>query len=339
MSIDVDYYSLEAAPFRLTPDAGFWFESGTHRKAMAYLGYGLALGEGFIVISGEIGAGKTTLLAHLLQTLDPTRVEAVELRPESPDASAIWRQLGHALSRPNAAHQGDEPDDVLAQIALRARMGKRLLIAVDEAQRLDEAALDQLRMASNAHRGPQPVVQFLLLGQPELREVLARPALEQLSQRVIASHHLEVMEASEIEAYVAHRLSMAGAQGRPTLDAAAADPLFRLSGGSPRRVNQIMARVLLLAAMNEAEIITPDMIETVAAELRDERSVPASLEMGEVEQGPLVGQIPVSDLATRVAALEGRLHAQEAALLRALHLLVDWAEGRAASAINPSEQG
>ena len=323
MSLDIDFFRLNAAPFRLTPDPDFWFESATHRKAMAYLGYGLALGEGFITITGEIGAGKTTLLAHLLQTLDPTRVEAIELRPESPDAADIWRELGRSLSRLSGDEGSQDPADVMTQIELRARMGKRLLITVDEAQRLDDAALDQLRLASNVQQGAQPVVQFLLLGQPELRDALERPALAQLAQRVIASHHLEVMEDHEVSAYVLHRLRMAGAQGRPILDPLVAKSLYTHTLGVPRRINQIMSRVLLLAAMREVDTITADLVEIVVAEQRAEQGLrlvrPEGTENAE-RQG---------DLTTRLLRLEQRLDAQEAALRRAVHLLVEWAEGNA----------
>ncbi len=324
MSLDIDFYQLNAAPFRLTPDPGFWFESATHRKAMAYLGYGLALGEGFITITGEIGAGKTTLLAHLLQTLDPSRVEALELRPEGLDAAGIWRELGRSLARSSGDDDAIEASDVMAQIELRARMGKRLLITVDEAQRLDDSALDQLRLASNVQQGAQPVVQFLLLGQPELREALERPALAQLAQRVIASHHLEVMEAHEVPAYVLHRLRMAGAQGRPILDPQAAKSLFTHTLGIPRRINQIMSRVLLLAAMREVDTITPDLVDIVVAEQRAEQGLRL------VRPESAADADRQGDLTMRLSDLEQRVAGQEAALRRAVHLLVEWAEGRAA---------
>lgn len=252
MTIEGHHFGLTARPFQLTPNPDFWFESATHRKAMAYLSYGLTLGEGVIVITGEIGAGKTTLLGHLLQTLDRARVEPVELCPGDLARTDPVTLLTRALCAPDLAEttDGDPSALVRTQIAAYARMGKRLLLIIDEAQNLSAAALDQLRLISDAGPAGQPVVQLLLLGQPEFRDTLDTPALEQLRQRIIAANHLTAMLPGEVKAYIEHRLTHAGWQGRPAITDGAAQAIADLTQGLPRKINQVMTRVLMLASLS-----------------------------------------------------------------------------------------
>jgi len=330
-----DHYGLTDRPFQLTPDPRFWFESATHRKAMAYLGYGMAQGEGFIVITGEIGAGKTTLVAHLMATIDPQRLSAVNLVTTQVEGDALVALTAQAFG---IATQGLGKAALLARIETflidQARTGKRTLLIVDEAQNLAHAALEELRMLSNFQSGGQSLLQILLVGQPEFREQLvSSDRLEQLRQRVIATHHLEPMGQAEVGPYMLHRLARAGWKGNPDLTSAAYDAFYRHSRGIPRRLNQIAGRVLLAAAVEQRAMIDAALVDMVATEM-DSDANRAPILLDEQMMLDAVGTPPRADAALeqRLATLEARQGETETALQRVLDLLIDWVEGDAPSA-------
>ncbi|WP_295530891.1 XrtA/PEP-CTERM system-associated ATPase [Novosphingobium sp. Chol11] len=270
-----DFYKLTGRPFQLTPDPDFYFESGTHRKALSYLGYGLAQGEGFIVITGAIGAGKSTLAAHLMATIDRQRLTAAQIVTSRLDGE----ELVHLAARAFGIDvQGHDKATALALIENflqdEARAGRRCLLVVDEAQNLSVDALEELRMLSNFQLGAHPLLQILLLGQPEFRELLqGSPALEQLRQRVIASHHLDAMEPGEVGPYVEHRLTRVGWRGNPAFAANVYAALAKASGGLPRRINQIVTRVLLMGAVEQRTTIDAAMLSEVLADLGRDTAV------------------------------------------------------------------
>jgi general secretion pathway protein A len=336
-----DRYRLSGQPFQLTPDARFWFDSRTHRKAMAYLGYGLAQGEGFIVVTGEIGAGKSTLVGHLMANIDRARLNAISLVSTQVEGDDMLRLVAQGLGLDTrAVEKARLLDAVEQQLERDLGAGRRTLLIVDEAQNLPVSALEELRMLSNFQVGGRALIQTVLLGQPEFRDKLAGPGLEQLRQRVIATHHLDAMGADEVEAYIRHRLTMVDWQGEPAFEPAAFEAIHRYSGGIPRRVNQLAHRLLLNAAVENAEIVTAASVHAVAAEmgadaaeperaseekvlpLRAARPVPAPA--GASPEPPQ----PVRDpkLDQRLAALEAQVVEHEAMLRRALTMLVDWVE-------------
>ena len=210
------FYGFSARPFQLAPDPEFYFESLTHRKALSYLGYGLSQGEGFIVITGEVGAGKSTLAAHLVASIDRQRLTVGQIVTSGLDGGELVRLATQAFGI-----QLPMSDKAAALGALElylqdeARAGRRCLLIVDEAQNLKVGALEELRMLSNFQLGAHPLLQILLLGQPEFRTTLNAPGLEQLRQRVIATHHLDAMEPDEVGRYVEHRLARVGWKGNP----------------------------------------------------------------------------------------------------------------------------
>jgi general secretion pathway protein A len=331
-----DHFGLSERPFQLTPDARFWFESRTHKKAMAYLGYGLAQGEGFIAVTGEVGAGKSTLVAHLMATVDRERLNAVSLVSTQVEGDDVLRLAaqGFGLATDGLA-KAQLLDRLEQHLLAEAARGKRCLLIVDEAQNLRFSALEELRMISNFTSQGRALIQIFLLGQPEFRDRLAgEDGLEQLRQRVIASHHLEPMEANEIEPYIVHRLAVAGWKGRPAFEPEAFAALYRHSDGVPRRLNQLAERLLLYAAVESVESIGAEAVEAVASDMaadrpriREERVLPLRVASAPAEAAPAPSR-PVRDLATerRVAALEARLEEQEVVLRRVLTLLVDWVE-------------
>ncbi|QJB68443.1 XrtA/PEP-CTERM system-associated ATPase [Parasphingorhabdus halotolerans] len=275
------YYGLNSRPFQLTPDPHYYFESLTHRKALSYLGYGLAQGEGFIVITGDVGAGKTTLVSHLMATIDKSRLTAANIVTTKLDSQDIVRV---------AANHFDIDTDNMDKAQLlsaieeflhsEARNGRRCLLIVDESQNLPTGALEELRMLSNFQLGGQALLQIFLLGQPEFRDMLQNSnQLEQLRQRVIAHHHLEPMGADEIEPYITHRLSKSGWSGRPKITSDVFRVLYSETQGVPRKINTLMSRVLLMGAVEQVELIDQPLLGRVLADLNGDKveiSTPAA---------------------------------------------------------------
>ncbi|OYY89172.1 MAG: general secretion pathway protein GspA [Sphingomonas sp. 28-66-16] len=361
-----DHYGLSGRPFQLTPDPRFWFESATHKKAMAYLGYGLSQGEGFIVVTGDIGAGKTTLVGHLMATIDHDRLLAIKIVSTQIEADDLLRMVAVGLEiDPAGLVKAQLLDRIERGLHAVARSGRRTLLIVDEAQALPTGALEELRMLSNFQAGGHALLQIFLLGQPEFRERLhGSDRLEQLRQRVIAMHHLDPMAPYEIEPYLRHRLGVAGWQGRPQFTPDAFAALYHGSDGVPRRLNQLAGRVMLQGAIEHLDLIDGPLVDSVINDIaRDlpgiadptptptptpmtmapavatpwptEPAAPFAQPTGsgpEAEQRPPAVEQPPSRPAdpdrdaARIAALEARVEEQETALRRVLTLLIDWVE-------------
>lgn len=270
-----DFYGLDARPFQLTPDPAYYFESLTHRKALSYLGYGLAQGEGFVVITGEVGAGKSTLVAYLMATIDPSRLTAANVVTSALDGEEIVHVVARSFGIPVDGHdKATALSAIEAFLHEEARAGRRCLLIVDEAQNLSIAAIEELRMLSNFQLGSHPLLQTLLLGQPEFRQMLLEhDELEQLRQRVIATHHLAAMEAKEVQPYIEHRMTCAGWKGNPTFDQRVFAEIHAATGGIPRRINQIVNRLLLLGAVDQRTRIDAAMLAQVLGELNDDGSI------------------------------------------------------------------
>lgn len=315
------FYGFSGRPFQLTPDPHFYFESTSHKKAMSYLGYGLSQGEGFIVITGEVGAGKSTLVAHLMERIDPAALTVAQVVTTALDGSEIVHVVAQAFG---LAVEGHDKAGALGAIerflADEARAGRRCLLVVDECQNLDLTALEELRMLSNFQLGSHPLLQSLLLGQPEFRRTLAHhPGLEQLRQRIIASHHLEALDAGEVEHYVRHRLGHVGWDGRPLFEDGLLDALYRHTDGIPRRVNQVMNRLLLLGAIEERASLSLAMLGAVMAEMTADQNRGARASGGaDLRTAPAAAAGPDSVPATEVAALLADRDARTAELEAAI---------------------
>lgn len=321
------FYGFTERPFQLTPDPAFYFESLTHKKALSYLGYGLNQGEGFIVITGEVGAGKSTLVAHLKEKLDDRRMTVGEVVTSALDGD----EMVHVAARSFGLDvEGQDKAGTLAAIELflheEARAGRRALLIVDESQNLSIGALEELRMLSNFQLGAHPLLQTLLLGQPEFKQLIAQSdELEQLRQRIIAAHHLEPMQPGEIEPYVRHRLEHVGWDGDPELDRSLYVPLHKATGGIPRKINQIMTRLLLLGAVEERHALDSAMLESVLRELQSDPAAPATAEPGLAKPRPKRDNLPAAEAVAEARRRgsrdtgggEGLAEAQLAAIERA----------------------
>ncbi|WP_296680975.1 XrtA/PEP-CTERM system-associated ATPase [Novosphingobium sp.] len=301
-----DFYGLTGRAFQLTPDPAFYFESLTHRKALSYLSYGLAQGEGFVVITGEVGAGKSTLVAHLMATIDPVRLTAAQIVTSKLDGEELVHVVAQAFG---LIVEGHDKASALGAIEAflhdEARAGRRCLLVVDESQNLELEALEELRMLSNFQLGAHPLLQTLLLGQPEFRETIqVHPQLEQLRQRVIAAHHLEAMEQGEVQAYIEHRLTKVGWEGNPAFDPEIFAEVFEASGGVPRRINQICNRLMLLGAIEERCRIDGGMLGTVLEELDRDGAMQLPKPERLIEEAGAAAQADAFAAAVRVPAVD-----------------------------------
>ena len=242
-----DFYRLKRKPFSIAPDPGFLFLSDRHREALAHLMYGLETEGGFVLVTGEVGTGKTTLIRSLIDRI-PKGVDVAFILNPRVTAHELLQSLCEELGigeTPGEAHSVKHYVDRLTKHLLeRHRRGRNTVMIIDEAQNLSPAVLEQIRLLTNLETNEQKLLRIILLGQPELAELLDRRDMRQLSQRITARYHLGALDPDETQAYLAHRLSLAG--GNPNLfTRAASRRIHRLSGGIPRLINVIADRALL----------------------------------------------------------------------------------------------
>lgn len=295
------YFGLSAAPFQLSPDPRFFYSSRGHKRAHAYLQYGLHQNEGFIVLTGEVGAGKTTLIRSIMTELDSRKVVATQLVSTQLDADSLLRAVANAFGV--AAGDRDKAG-VLAQLeAYLLRLvqeNRKALLIVDEAQNLAPSAVEELRMLSNFQVGNRALLQSFLVGQPQLRDLMRSAGMQQLRQRVIAAYHLSPLDKDETRAYIEHRLKHVGWKSDPKLADAVFPVIHAHTGGIPRRINTLCTRALLAAFLAEKHALGAVDIERVIAELSEEfgEAITANGHAGNGEAPTLAG------LEKRVVSVE-----------------------------------
>jgi general secretion pathway protein A len=244
----LDYYGLREAPFSITPDPRFVFLSERHRDALAHLLYGVGQGGGggFVQLTGEVGTGKTTLCRLLLEQLPENTRVALVLNPKLSPVElleTICEELRLQIDQRRGSQKG-LVDALNAYLLEAYAQGLRVVLIIDEAQNLSTDALEQVRLLTNLETPTQKLLQIILLGQPELREMLSRPELRQLAQRITARYHLTPLDAEETEAYLRHRLAVAGCTRFP-FTKLAVRKLHEHSGGVPRLINVTADRALV----------------------------------------------------------------------------------------------
>lgn len=261
------FFGLKENPFSIAPDPRYLYMSEKHRDALAHLLYGIEREGGVVVLTGEVGTGKTTLCRYFLQKI-PDNVElAFILHPRLTARellSAICDEFGIVVTETfNTKSLVDAIHDFLLK---KHAQGVHLALLIDEAQNLAPDVLEQLRLLTNLETDRKKLLQIILLGQPELRDLLARENLRQLAQRVTARYHLDALSRVDVKAYVSYRLSVAGCS-RPIFTDAALKKVYQLSGGIPRLINLIADRALLGAYSEHQDKVTPDLVKQASKEV------------------------------------------------------------------------
>jgi putative secretion ATPase (PEP-CTERM system associated) len=270
------FYGLSDKPFQLNPDPSFYYGSKEHRRAMAYLDYGLHKNEGFIVVTGEVGAGKTTVVRNLLSKLDAEKVVAAQVVTTQLNADDTLRMVAASFGlRVTNMSKSEMLLSIEAFLLKLSLQGKRGLLIVDEAQNLTPQAIEELRMLSNYQLETHALLQSFLVGQPEFRRMLESPEMLQLRQRVIAGCHIGPLDCDETRAYIEHRLSHVGWHNDPSFEPTAYEAIFDASDGIPRRINTVCDRLLLSGYLAGKHVITAEDVKEAAREIQDETRSPA----------------------------------------------------------------
>jgi len=260
------HFGFREKPFNLTPDSRYILLSARHQEAFANLEFGVADGSGFLLLTGEVGTGKTTLIRHFLSQIGPNIRTAVILYPAL-TAGELFHAILQDLGVPFAGGTLKDAVDVLCQALIEARrQNLKVVVLIDEAQYLKPQVLEQLRLLSNLETEREKLITIVLVGQPELREMLREPSLRQLSQRVTSRSHLEPLSLAQTQHYVRHRLVVAGGTGSE-IDEAAVNRVYRLSGGVPRVVNLLCDRALLGAFGRGQFRADTALVDAAAAEV------------------------------------------------------------------------
>ena len=280
-------FGLTQDPFSIAPDPRFLYMSERHREALAHLLFGVAgidgqsggAGGGFVLLTGDIGTGKTTICrcfleqtpagCHVAYIFNP-KLSVIEL------LQSICEEF-HIVLTKSDAHAPSVKDhvDALNAFLLQSHAaGQNCVLVIDEAQNLAPDVLEQLRLLTNLETAERKLLQIVLIGQPELRTMLAQPALEQLAQRVIARYHLDALNEDEALQYIAHRLAVAGHVGRLPFDNAALQRVYQLTKGVPRRINLLCGRAMLGAWANCQLMVSRAVVDKAAAEVFGDGQLP-----------------------------------------------------------------
>jgi type II secretory pathway predicted ATPase ExeA len=266
------FYGLNADPFRLSVETRFCFPHRSYARAKAYVEYALHRAEGFVMITGSPGTGKTTLVNDLLEHLPKREVVTTTLVSTQLEADDLLRMTAYGFGLESQAPRKSQVLQRLMEFfAQMHQQGLRTLLIIDEAQDLAPTALEELRLLTNLQHAGQPLLQIVLLGQESLADMIRRPELEQVHQRLIAAWQLQPLDLKETIAYVRHRLEQAGWRGDPAFEPGVLKQVHAFSQGIPRRINLICSRLLLHGAISELHTLSPDDARGLIEELRQER--------------------------------------------------------------------
>ncbi len=265
------FYNLSAKPFRLNLDPHYFYQSETHKRALAYMRYGIEQEQGFIVITGDVGTGKTTLISYLLENSGTENIEIARLNNTQLEPEDLLRMIsaefGLTYKRMNKV-------TILKNLESYFRVcmekGKRPLLIVDEIQNLPWQSLEELRMLSNFQWQGKPMLQSFLLGQKEFQNTLQSDNLEQLRQRVIANYNIRPLDINETRHYIEHRLGVVDWDNDPGIDDSVFDGIYNYTQGNPRRINLLFDRILLYGILEEVHHINDKTLEAVLQDVKNE---------------------------------------------------------------------
>ena len=266
----LEFLGLREKPFAITADPSFLYLSKNHREALSHMIYGIRDRKGFIEITGDIGTGKTTLCKALLRHLDASTKTALILQPNLSELQllqAIVQDFGMNPMRSNRLGLFNQLNQFLLEETTR---GHNIVLVIDEAQNLSLRILEQIRMLSNLETDKDKLIQIILVGQPQLREKLALPALEQLRQRIGVRYHITPLDVDEVRTYIEHRLRVAGSDGTLEWAPDGIEEVYRCSRGIPRLINHICDRSLLACYVFRVRRVDSDIVRRSYQELAGE---------------------------------------------------------------------
>ena len=261
------YYGFEEPPFNITPDPRYLFLSETHQEALQHLLFGVRERKGFIQLTGEIGSGKTTVCRALFEQLDANCRTALVLNPRLTE-SQLLRAIMREFQIPNIARDRltnyERLNDWLLE---RLRAGQDVVLVIDEAQNLPSTLLEMVRLLSNLETDNRKLIQTILIGQPELRDMLDAESLQQLRQRITIRYHLAGLNETETRSYLEHRMSVAGGSDIPIFEPRAIRRIYRYSRGIPRLINAVSDKALLAGFVYRTDRITAKLAKLAEREL------------------------------------------------------------------------
>jgi general secretion pathway protein A len=276
------FYNLSADPFRMSPDYHFAYPHPSYQKARDYLEYGLLKGEGLVVVTGIPGTGKSTVIHDLLAQYEDQDIVVIKIVTTQVEVDDLLRLMAYSFG---IDAENRDKATLLRRIEeflnLQYEAGRRVLLIIDEAQNLSERALEELRLLTNIQQSDEFHLQMFLLGQSSLRDLIRRPGMEQLRQRLIAACHFEPLDVEETQAYVEYRLTVAGWTGDPEFSEGVFELIQHHSGGIPRRINLICGRLLLHGRVNEKHFLGEEDVLEVIEELPPEMQA----QVGKLERG------------------------------------------------------
>jgi general secretion pathway protein A len=297
------YFSLKQAPFSIAPDPRYLFMSERHREALAHLLYGIGSGGGFVLLTGEIGAGKTTVCRCFIEQIPEDCKLAYIFNPKLSVEELLLSicdefRIGLPAAGAGAVSIKSYVDAINGYLLASHAQGNNNVLIIDEAQNLSADVLEQLRLLTNLETSERKLLQIILIGQPELRTMLARPELEQLAQRVIARYHLGSLSEIETGSYIAHRLAVAGAGAATPFPRALLAQIYRLTKGVPRRINLLCDRALLGAYVENTSEVTRAILHKAAGEVfGGQDAAPASSRRWPLVAGGLLAGAAISAAA------------------------------------------
>ena len=298
-----EFFGLSAKPFDLLPNPKFLYLSKGHRKALSYLQYGVQEHAGFTLLTGEVGSGKTTLVRDIINNVsaDITLAMIFNTRVDSNQLiGMINEDFGLEVEGKDKILQLRELNDFLLE---ECTAGRQPIIIIDEAQNLSPDALEEIRMLSNLEADSFKMVQIILVGQPELKHIIAKPSLRQLRQRISISCHLNPLNREETEEYIFHRLATVGNRDCVSFNEGAIDMIYRFSDGIPRLINLICDFLLLSAFVEETKEIDLELVKDAVNELSFEEVSMSPAVIG-TETGPAPIAIVTSTMDERLALIE-----------------------------------
>lgn len=300
------FFNLKEKPFNLVPNPQYLYVSSRHQNAMAFLEYGLSEKIGFVMLTGEIGIGKTTLIRHLLNKIKTDMDVGVVFNTNVASNDLIYLILNEfEIPHEDGISKAKALDLFYQFLIEKYAAGRHVLLIIDEAQNLSPEVLEEIRMLSNLQTDEDLLIQIMIVGQPNLREMIQDPRLEQFAQRISVSYHLTALDSKETQAYIAHRITRAGGEAS-LFPGDVVEKIYEISGGIPRTINLLCDAVLVYAYADDKKTISLDLLDQV---IEDKGGLGIFTKERQKTAAPVseIESVPDDGLLNRIVSLEQRM--------------------------------